>query len=60
MIRRLRTDYVVSVLAHGLVLGASVISFAARPLDKPPSESIAVDIVSASELSQITDRKSVV
>src|SRR5215470_2599698 len=50
----MRTDWTISVVVHVLVLGASVISFAARPHEKSESQSVSVDIISSSELSQLT------
>src|SRR3977135_2541231 len=40
-------------LPHG-VLGWGLVSISAKPLDKPPTESLPVDIISASDFSQIT------
>jgi colicin import membrane protein len=50
----MRTAYTISGIGHAAILLWSVWSFAAKPLPVPPPESMPVDIVSASELSQIT------
>ena len=50
----MKTDWTISAIAHALILGAGFVSFAARPLERSAAESVAVDIISASELSQLT------
>src|SRR5437763_10221687 len=50
----MRTSYTISAIGHAAVLLWSVWSLAARPLTVPPSDSLPVDIVTASEFSQIT------
>jgi outer membrane biosynthesis protein TonB len=50
----MRTAYAISGLGHAALLLWGVWSFAAKPLPASPPEAMPVDIVSASELSQIT------
>lgn len=50
----MRTSYTISAIGHAAVLLWSVWSLAARPLTVPPSDSLPVDIVTATEFSQIT------
>jgi membrane protein involved in colicin uptake len=50
----MRTATTISAIGHGAVLLWSVWSLTARPLATPVSDALPVDIVSASELSQIT------
>src|SRR3954447_2648061 len=50
----MRTATTISAIGHGAVLLWSVWSLTARPLATPMSDALPVDIVSASELSQIT------
>jgi colicin import membrane protein len=50
----MRTAYAISGLGHAAILLWSVWSFAGKPLPVPPPESMPVDIISASEFSQIT------
>ena len=54
LFRGMRRDWAISATVHALVLGAGLISFAAKPLEKSSVNSVAVDIISASELSQLT------
>ena len=49
----MRTSYTISAIGHAAVLLWSVWSLAARPLTVPPSDSLPVDIVTATEFSQI-------
>jgi outer membrane biosynthesis protein TonB len=46
--------WTISAVLHGLVLVISLIAFAIRPLDKPPTEFLATDIISASDFTQLT------
>ena len=50
----MRIGLVTSAVGHGAVLLWSLVSFAARPYDVTPVDSLPVDIVSASEFSQLT------
>ena len=50
----MRTATTISAIGHAAVLLWSVWSLAARPLTVPPSDSLPVDIVTATEFSQIT------
>jgi outer membrane biosynthesis protein TonB len=50
----MRTAYTISGIGHAAVLLWSVWSFAAKPLPAPPSEILPVDLVSVSELTQMT------
>jgi colicin import membrane protein len=43
-----------SIALHVGLMGWGVVSFAARPLDAKPQESLPVDIISSEQLSQIT------
>lgn len=52
--KRIDTGVVVSALAHTAVLLWGAVSFAARPLDTPPVESMPVDIVSIKEFTELT------
>ncbi len=50
----MRTAYAISGIGHAAVLLWSVWSFTGKPLAAPPNEALPVDIVTASEFSQIT------
>jgi outer membrane biosynthesis protein TonB len=50
----MKTSLVVSGVAHAAVLLWGIVAFAARPLDKMPTESLPVDIISATEFTQMT------
>ena len=50
----MRTAYAISGIGHAAVLLWSVWSFTGKPLAVPPSLALPVDIISASEFSQIT------
>ncbi len=50
----MRTAYTISGIGHAAVLLWSVWSFTGKPLAVPPSQALPVDIVTASEFSQIT------
>jgi colicin import membrane protein len=49
---RIKADWAVSGAAHAGLLAVGLVSFAAKPLPMP--ESVAVDVVSATEFSQMT------
>lgn len=46
--------WTISAIAHVALLVWGLVSFTTRPLDKPPTESLPVDVISASEFSQLT------
>jgi outer membrane biosynthesis protein TonB len=50
----MRTAYTISAIGHAAVLLWSVLSLGAKPLALPPSEALPVDIVSVSDLTQMT------
>src|SRR5262249_51508526 len=50
----MRTAYTISAIGHAAVLLWSVLSLGAKPLALPPSEALPVDVVSVSDLSQMT------
>jgi len=50
----MKTAYAISGIGHAALLLWSVWSLAGKPLPAPPPESMPVDIISASEFSQIT------
>jgi outer membrane biosynthesis protein TonB len=50
----MRTAYTISGIGHAAVLLWCVWSFTGKPLAAPPSQALPVDIVTASEFSQIT------
>jgi hypothetical protein len=50
----MKAGWTISAVLHACVLGWGLVSISARPLDKLPTESLPVDIISASEFSQIT------
>ena len=54
MIRGINKAYAISAVGHCVLLLWSVLSFAAKPLQTPPSEALPVDIVSVSEFTQMT------
>jgi outer membrane biosynthesis protein TonB len=45
---------VASIALHVLVIGWGLVSFSARSFEAPPPESLAVDIISADQLSKVT------
>src|SRR5262249_57820142 len=51
---RLRTDVVISTIAHVLVLGSTLVWFTATPQKLSEEDSIPVDIISDTELSKLT------
>jgi len=50
----MKAGWTISAVLHALVLAWGLVSISARPLDKPPTESLPVDIISATDFSQIT------
>src|SRR6185312_1502568 len=50
----MRVYWIISSIGHASVLLYALVSISAKPLDKPPTESLPVDIISASDFSQIT------
>ena len=50
----MRTAYTISAIGHAAVLLWSVLSLGAKPLALPPSEALPVDVVSVSDLTQMT------
>jgi len=50
----MRVGLVTSAVGHGAVLLWSLVSFAAKPYDITPVDSLPVDIISSSEFSQLT------
>lgn len=50
----MRSGLTISTLGHALLLAWGVLSFSARPFEAAHMESMPVDIISASEFSQIT------
>jgi outer membrane biosynthesis protein TonB len=50
----MRTAYTISAIGHAAVLLWSVWSLGAKPLALPPSEALPVDLVSVSDLTQMT------
>jgi outer membrane biosynthesis protein TonB len=51
---RMRTDVVVSTAAHVLILGSTLVWFSAAPLKMAEQDSIPIDIISDTQLSQLT------
>lgn len=52
--REMKTGMIVSVIAHVSFLVWAIVSFAARPLEAKPQDSLPVDIISAEKFSQLT------
>jgi len=50
----MRVDWTISAIGHAAVLGWGLVSIAAHPLNATPPESLPVDIVSATDFSQLT------
>jgi hypothetical protein len=50
----MRVDWIISTVGHAGVLVYALVSIAAAPLNKPLTDSLPVDIVSATEFSQLT------
>jgi outer membrane biosynthesis protein TonB len=51
----MRRSLVISGTAHSVLLLWGLVAFAARPSDAPPTESLPVEFVSATEFSQLTN-----
>src|SRR5437868_14629119 len=51
---RMRTDVIVSTTAHVLILGSTLVWFSAAPLKMAEQDSIPIDIISDTQLSQLT------
>jgi outer membrane biosynthesis protein TonB len=49
-----RTGTTISTIGHSVFLAWGLISFSARPFDVPPVDSIATDVISETEFSQLT------
>lgn len=50
----MKTGLIVSVIAHVAFLVWGIVSFAARPLEAKPTDSMPVDIISTSQFSELT------
>jgi outer membrane biosynthesis protein TonB len=50
----MRTGVTISALGHAAILGWSVLTFAVRPNEAKPVSAMPIDIISTSELSQLT------
>src|SRR3954470_18450625 len=50
----MKAGWTISAILHALVLAWGLVSISAKPLDKPLTESLPVDIISASDFSQIS------
>jgi colicin import membrane protein len=50
----MKAGWTISAILHAGVLAWGLVTIAAKPLDKPPTESLPVDIISASDFSQLT------
>src|SRR5882724_3641146 len=50
----MKAGWTISAVLHAGVLAWGLVSISAKPLDKPPTESLPVDIISASDFSQTT------
>ena len=50
----MKTGLVVSVIAHVAFLVWGIVSFAAKPLEAKPTDSLPVDIISAQQFSELT------
>jgi colicin import membrane protein len=50
----MKAGWTISAIGHAGVLLYALVSIAATPLNKPPTESLPVDIVSATDFSQLT------
>ncbi|MEA2934128.1 MAG: hypothetical protein QOD74_774 [Variibacter sp.] len=51
--RKIDRGLVVSAVAHVLVLGWTAVSFGAKPIEKPPQDSVFVDTISDAEFSKM-------
>lgn len=50
----MRVDWIISTVGHAGVLAYALVSIVAAPLNKPPTDSLPVDIMSSTEFSQLT------
>ena len=50
----MRVDWTISAIGHAGVLLYALVSIAASPLNKPPTDSLPVDIISSTDFSQLT------
>jgi colicin import membrane protein len=50
-----KLGWTISALLHGVILGATLIVFAIKPLIAPPVEFLTTDIISETDFSQITN-----
>ncbi len=50
----MKAGYTISAIAHALILGWGLVSFSARPLEAPHVDPIVADVITDTELSQIT------
>ena len=53
----MRRSLTISGIAHAVVLGWGLVAFAARPNDAPPTEPLPVEFISATDFSQLTERR---
>jgi colicin import membrane protein len=51
----MKRSFIISSIAHVIVLGWGLVAFAARPNDAPPTEALPVEFISANQLSQMTN-----
>jgi len=51
----MKAGWTISAIAHAAVLAWGLVSFSTRPLNATPPESLPVDIVSATDFSQLTN-----
>ena len=49
----MKVDWAISSIAHAGLLAVGLVSFGAKPFETPP-ESVPVDIISATQFSQVT------
>jgi outer membrane biosynthesis protein TonB len=50
----MKAGWTISAVLHAGVLAWGLIAFATRPLNTPPAEFLATDIISAADFSQLT------
>jgi hypothetical protein len=51
----MKAGWTISAVGHGVILGATLIVFAIKPLSAPPLEFLTTDIISDADFSQITN-----
>jgi outer membrane biosynthesis protein TonB len=51
----MKAGWTISAVLHGVILGATLIVFAVKPLNAPPLEFLTTDIISDTDFSQITN-----